>query len=335
MRARRSLCLVAAAAVSVGLALVPGVSDASTPSGSAVTRTRTIQRVDLDGGTNHVVDSRTVKLSVSQTTNLRGREELDVSWSGAHPTGNVYTNQNAAQAAEEEYPFVLLECRGTDSTSVPAAKRVTPQTCWTQSYLERFQASYGPFPAWRLDRYATTAQRGAVYGAPSKRPGPSVCNPVAPAEYWVPFTAASGTVYPGGPLGCAGMAPEANDAAGQLDLPSNETFGVTAADGTGQTRFDVFTSAENASLGCSSSVPCSLVCGADPRGSAATRPPPGCPARTGPPVTSFASATAACESQGDTAPGSAVLRRRQRGPQRERSAVVGARRTGATGSACR
>ena len=55
-------------------------------------------------------------------------------------------------------------------------------------------------------------------------------------------------------------------------MPSNETFGVTARNGEGSAKFDVWTAAENASLGCSQTVACSLVAvpimgiSCDPRG---------------------------------------------------------------------
>ena len=74
----------------------------------------------------------------------------------------------------------------------------------------------------------------------------------------MPFVAADGTVYPGGNGGCAGQPPESDNVGGSA-LPSNETFGVTGADGTGSADFDVWTSAENASLGCSQTVACALV----------------------------------------------------------------------------
>jgi hypothetical protein len=301
------LRLAVVLALSLGGALLTTGSShaaAAAAESSTVTKSKTVTRTDLDGSTNAVVDKRTVSLTVERTTDLRGRDEIDVSWSGAHPTGNIYPDPNAAQAAEEEYPFVLLECRGIDSTSVAAAKQVSPQTCWTQSYTERFQSAYSTsFEPWRLDRYATAAQRAAVVGQPKKRPPMPTCNPVAPTEYWVPFVSAKGTVYPGGPLGCAGMAPEANNAGGTLGLPSNETFGVTSSDGTGDTRFDVLTAAENASLGCSATVPCSLV--AIPISGISCDPDAASlPATDQPPADVHDAVAADCESTGNFASGS-------------------------------
>ena len=45
-----------------------------------------------------------------------------MSWSGAHPTGGIVADQNSIDAQHEEYPFVLLECRGVDSTKVQAVQ---------------------------------------------------------------------------------------------------------------------------------------------------------------------------------------------------------------------
>src|SRR5581483_9328746 len=167
------------------------------------TATRTY--LDADG-TSHTVDTRHVTLTVSRTTNLRGRQEVNVSWTGAHPTGGVVADVNSADGAGEEYPFVLLECRGVDSARA-GADRLSPETCWTQTWAERFQNDNSTgWPAWRSDRYAGPADRAASVDAPDPRP--AACFRAALAERWVPFVAKDGTVYPGGSVGCAGMAPE-------------------------------------------------------------------------------------------------------------------------------
>jgi len=233
------------------------LSGADTAS-SAVSVTSTVTRTTVTGGSSQVVDSRTVTFNVSQTANLQGRQEVSVSWSGAHPTGGLVANQNSAQAQYEEYPFVLLECRGTDSTSVAPADQLTPQTCWTQTWTERYQDSLDdPYPPYRLDQAASPAGQPVV-GAPSSVPVSCAGDENAAVQYWVPFNAAGGQVYPGGNAGCAGEAPESNDVGGGA-LPSNETFGVTDANGQGSANFDVFTSQQNASLGCTENVPCALV----------------------------------------------------------------------------
>ena len=168
-----AICAVTAGVAPLPL-LLPGSSDAAThvtPSASgAFTTTKTVTRDKVVSGANQVVASNTVTLSVSQTTDLEGRQEIAVSWSGAHPTGGIVANENSSQAANEEFPFVLLECRGIDSTTVPAATQLTPQTCWTQSWTERYQGSFSDtYPAYRLDEYSPTRGK-AIVGAPTTIP---------------------------------------------------------------------------------------------------------------------------------------------------------------------
>ena len=77
-------------------------------------------------------------------------------------------------------------------------------------------------------------------------------------QYWVPWVAADGNGLRRRAGRLCGEPPEATDVGGSA-LPSNETFGVTAIDGTGSAEFDVFTPTENTTLGCSQTVACSLV----------------------------------------------------------------------------
>jgi hypothetical protein len=299
--ARRFAVVVSAASLGLsalalggGTAAAAGSSDASSLavplSAAAAADTKTVERTKLVNGKSVVVDKR-------------GRQEISVSWSGAHPTGGVIADQNSIDAQQEEYPFVLLECRGVDSAHAPAAQQLSPQSCWTQSWSERFQGSFDTaFPPYRLDRYATKAQRAAIVGAPKHRP--AGCFAPALSEYWVPFVTSTGHVYPGGSGGCAGMAPEAASAEGS-SLPSNETFGVTGRDGKGSAKFDVWTSAENASLGCSTSVACSLV--AVPiEGISCDPAARSLPAKDRPKAGELSADTAGCEAKGAFAPGQTV-----------------------------
>ena len=234
---------------------------ANDTSSAAFTQTETISRDFLSGGQETVADTRTVTLNVSQTTNLQGRQEVGVSWSGAHPTGDIVPDPNSTEGEYEEYPFVLLECRGTAS----GADAVTPETCWTQDANSRYQEGVADEP-YQLDQYASDPG-AAVVGEPSPLPSTSVdpfCQEDetgangAPVRYWVPWLAADGTVYDGGQAGFCGEPPEATN--GQTAaLPSNEVYGVTGLDGTGNAEFDLFDSTQNATLGCSATVACSLV----------------------------------------------------------------------------
>jgi hypothetical protein len=269
MSARRrvsSVLLAGALLLAVVAAVVPGVptptavaTDAPAFTGS-VTATRTF--VDQDG-TRTEVDSRDVRLEVSQTQDLRGRQEIHVAWSGAVPTGGVVGDPNSSDARNQEYPFVLLQCRGVDTSgAVPTGQdRLTPETCWTQTSPERYLAAASHTPSWRFDQYAEPADRAAVTGAPAEKP--DACAKISEplSARWLPFRAADGTTYYGGPdpaSGCMKMAPESNNAEGG-GLPGNTTYGITGTDGKGETDFAVWTEAENASLGCSATVSCALV----------------------------------------------------------------------------
>nr|WP_284288616.1 hypothetical protein [Angustibacter aerolatus] len=154
-RTRRPLAAAAAVALAglvLGLPAAPSASaarvraaDGTGTTGQVtgnrpVSLTRTLTREHLRDGDDVRVDRRTVTVKVDQTANLRSRQPITVAWSGAHPTGAVVPDQNSPSAAQQEYPVVVLECRGVDSTSVPASQRLRPENCWTQSSRERFQA---------------------------------------------------------------------------------------------------------------------------------------------------------------------------------------------------
>lgn len=192
-----------------------------------------------------------ISLTVSSTQNLRGNQPVTVSWSGAHSTGGIVQNPTyGSSGSQMEYPFILMQCRGT-------AQTITPQTCWTQTSLERVQRSaISDRPAWRVDGKETQADRAAHVGLPTPA-RPSTCR-VQTYERWIALTAANGTTYPGGGPGCYDSAPEASDAPSTTS-PDNTTYGITNTDGKGSAKFAVWTSDENGTLGCSATVPCALV----------------------------------------------------------------------------
>lgn len=225
---------------------------------SSVTKQSTVTRDHLIGGKDEVVDSRTVKVNVDRTQALKDRAGVHISWSGAHPTGGVVFDQTATTAEDQEYPVAILQCRGVDSTTVPADQQLTPRTCYTQVPEERYQSpDRGFFPAYRLDRYASPDDRTVTVGAPDPLPAKCDSNGVG-AQHWVPFVSADGTSYYGGALGCAGLAPDQSVVADPLNPPST-TFGTTAADGTGAATFVVQNGQSNGSLGCSDTVACAIV----------------------------------------------------------------------------
>lgn len=273
MRSRRAFALgLGVALVLLGLALQLPVSSATRAAASvdaissapAFTSTETIARDHLNAdGSDDVVDSRNFSVSVDRDTGLRGNQQLKVSWSGAHPSGGIVGDESSSRAAGfEEYPVVLMECRGIDSASAPAGEQLSPKTCWTQTTSERYnEDNNSAFPAWRLDRYGSAIDTAQFAGAPNPL-DPSCFADKPEAARWVPFVAQDGTTYNPGYIGgganCNPLAPEAGDVENS-GAPGNTTYAVTDVDGNGAAKFVVWTADQNASLGCSDAVPCALV----------------------------------------------------------------------------
>jgi hypothetical protein len=312
LRIRLRVAAVGAALLLLAAAtLLPGglgqVASAA-PGTPAFTATKTVTRSHLNAdGSSTDVDTKTVTVSVSQTQALRGRQQIEVNWSGAHVTGGVFPDRNAALASQEEYPVVLLQCRGVDSPSAPAGQRLDPTTCWTRTPDDRYLASYNTaFPAWRTDRYAAPAERRSVVNAPD----PSVCVTGGLAQRFVPFNSATGTKYFYGPTGTCGMPPEGVTVEDPAAPPTNNTYGATGTDGKGSAKFVVWTDAEHSSLGCSNTVPCALVVipimGISCDVTAATLPVEDRPA----PGDEAAKAQADCAAQGKYLPGAGTTNTR-------------------------
>jgi hypothetical protein len=270
---RRLAVLFGAVLVIFGVVLqLPAWSDtASTTSTTSTTpgftASQTITRDNVDAsGADDVIDTRNFSVSVDRNTNLRGNQQLQVSWSGAHPTGGNVPDESSSEAAQfEEYPVVLMECRGTDAAGAPAADKLDPTTCWTQTTYERYNADYSsPFPPWRLDRYETAANRTAHPGQPTPLNDLCTSDSTTLASRWVPFVADDGTVYNPGYIpfaGCPSPLPPEAPASNveNTSAPGNTTYAVTDSQGNGQLKFVVWSADQNGSLGCSDTVACSLV----------------------------------------------------------------------------
>jgi hypothetical protein len=257
---RKRLTLATAAIAVAVTAVVLPVGWASSagatndPGSFSATRTLTRDNLNVDG-TDTVVSTNNFSVNVSRTQGLRGRQDVNITWSGAIPTGGLVADVHSYLAVGQEYPVAIMECRGTGA-------QVTPETCWTHGSLSRYISYNGQYAPFRLDRYATAADRAAVVGRPDNIPtsAPIECQFSAPNEHWIPFRAVDGTVYNYGNNGCDGIPPE--DTTFDLsssNMPDNSTFAATNGDGTGLAKFDVWTEAENASLGCSATVACSLM----------------------------------------------------------------------------
>lgn len=246
---RRLACLPLVVLVSIlpllgsVLGLAPAASAQVTP-GSAVT----VSRATVDG----LGVSRPIALTVGKTQDLRGRERVDVSWTGAQRTPNP-----GVGAIQREFPMVLMQCRGQDT----ATSTIDRRTCFMN---ENYRGDSAGATA-DSRRPAATDPAGGDYPW-ATQPAGRGCNgrdgtPADPRNGGrLPYIGADGTIY----RFCS--FPDKNPGTTPADLvPSSPVLREqaqavsTGADGTGNSRFEVRTREQHASLGCSASVPCSLV----------------------------------------------------------------------------
>jgi len=273
MRAR-PLAMAAVVLGVVGLAALPAVASADRTEpvrGHYVTRddgngpakvytaTKTLTRQYIqDDGTPTVLTSNTVTVTASPTTDLRGRQRVLIRWSGAQPSGGRAANPYGENGLAQEYPLVILQCRGVDDPNAPADQQVRPDTCWTNSVAERSQVSKSDADAtWIDDLHADATQRERLsMSGDTPFPGSDQC-PTANNQglytHLTPFISAKGQTY----LACdsKNMPPEAGVGAA---YPPNEIAAFTDQDGNGSVEFEVRTDVENESLGCNSDTPCTI-----------------------------------------------------------------------------
>jgi hypothetical protein len=229
-----------------------GVATAAAGDEDGFSATKTVTREFRNDGTDQVVDSRDFTLKVDHTKNLRGPERLKVSWSGARPSAGRASNPFGENGLSQEYPVVIMQCRGVDDSSLPEAKQLKPETCWTSTRQQRSQSTDDLFAVWRHDLYATDADRAQKSGL---TPIPSECHDNATfSTHITPFLTAAGKMY----AACNGdtMPPEAAVGAA---FPPAEVAAFTNLDGKGQLNYEVRSATENESLGCSEKTACSLV----------------------------------------------------------------------------
>lgn len=248
--------------VAAGLSLLAlPVALGSTPPASAVaddaaapayTQTKTLTRSLFIEGAPIEVDTRSVTVTASRTTELRGRERIDISWTGAHPTGGRASSPFGELGMLQEYPVVIMQCRGLDEPSLPIEQQLAPETCWTSSRMQRSQMVDETQAVWRHDMYGTDLDRAQKTGL---WPLPAEC---ADAEsfstHTTSYRAANGMVY----AACTAetMPPEAAVGAA---FPPAEMAAFTDLEGNGSVKFEVRSDVENGSLGCSDTVACSIV----------------------------------------------------------------------------
>ena len=267
---RRVLALVAAVTMCAVGALAGTVAHADPSSGgtsmamatgahdSSWTGTKTLTRTftNADGST-FSFPSHKVTVKVDRTENLRSRERVKISWNGAQPSAARAANPYGENGLLQEYPVVIMECRGVDNPKLPKKKQLSPETCWSGSVVERSQITRSPADAtWVHDLYATPAEKERLTGM-TPFPAVGTC-PAAdiPGLYThlTPYLSAKGKTFPA--CDSSHMPPEAGVGAA---FPPNEIAAFTDKNGKGQVQFEVRTSTENESLGCSHTVPCSIV----------------------------------------------------------------------------
>lgn len=262
---KRLLAIVVLAAglvVPAGAAAAPAVEglgkldQRKAADGWSETKTLTRQFVNADGS-SYSFPSYDVTVSADQTKNLRGRQRIEIGWKGAQPSGGRASNPFGENGLNQEYPVVIMQCRGTDDPSLPLKKQVRPETCWTASVAQRSQITKSETEAaWLHDLDATPEQKARVSGMdpfPTAEECPTADIPPY-ATKLTPFAARNGTTY----AACDAdhMPPEAAVGAA---FPPAELAAFTDMDGRGEVQFEVRSDVENESLGCNHDVACSVV----------------------------------------------------------------------------
>lgn len=246
------------------------VPTAASPAGSSWSDTQPVTRETTATDGTAEVDKRVVTVTADRTRDLKGRQSVTIGWSGARPTSAL--DVNLSEGTTQEYPVVILQCRGatTDASGapLPADQQPSPESCWTSELSPRSstgnRAVVSGTPVdeavWTHDAHAAAADVADSVPAASRWPAVCVDGGLGSADQarrLVPFVAASGTEF--WPCGTTSAAPEQILDATKSPVPPQELFAQTRTDGTGSVPFVVSTSAENQSLGCAASVPCSIV----------------------------------------------------------------------------
>lgn len=243
--------VLVAGATSTGSAMEPVERKA------AYSETKTLQRVFAKAdGTLQELPAYDVTVTADQTTDLRGRQRIGISWSGAQPSGGRANNPYGESGLAQEYPVVVMQCRGVDDPG-PGEEQLRPETCWTASVAQRSQITRGNAEStWRHDLDAEDGDKVRLSGL-DPLPSAEICPTVDQGDFstrLTPFEAASGRVFPA----CQSdqMPPEAAVGAA---FPPAEIAAFTDLEGNGEVQFEVRSDVENESLGCNHEVACSVV----------------------------------------------------------------------------
>ena len=264
------LCLVATTlltgytSASVHTAMAPTV-------GAPWSDTKVLTRETTAADGTAVVDRRTVTVTADRTTELKGQQSVGISWTGAQPTSAL--DPNLPEGTTQEYPVVILQCRGAtkdaSGADLPADQQPRPESCWTS--IPSARVGWGPRDTgrggttldravWTHDKYASASD--VADSVPDVGQWPARCldagvGSAQIAVRLVPFIAVNGKAF--WPCGRDSVAPEQIVDTTTSPVAPQEVFAQTRTDGTGAVPFVVSTTAENQSLGCSTSAPCSIV----------------------------------------------------------------------------
>jgi hypothetical protein len=223
------------------------------------TATKTLTRhLVQEDGTTLDYPSNNVTVTASDTTNLRGRQRVLISWTGAQPSAARASNPFGEAGVNQEYPVMVLQCRGTDDPSLPVEQQVRPETCWTNSVIERSQVARSDLEAsWVHDLAADPSQKLPLsISGSTPFPGADVCPGADTPEKYThltPFVSAKGQTY----VACnpQTLPPEAGVGAA---FPPAEIAAYSDEEGNGHVEFEVRSDVENESLGCNDKTPCTI-----------------------------------------------------------------------------
>ena len=255
LTAALAVVLIGLAFPTSGTAATPPALAAKAPDAFSTTKQVTRTFVDADGAKETVSDYQ-VTVKADQTKNLRGRQRIRISWSGAQPSGGRASNPYGEKGLTQEYPVVVMQCRGRDGAGVPAAQRLRPETCWTASVAQRSQVLRSEGEAtWRRDLYATDAEKQAVTGTEGVKA--KECPTLDVPSYstaLTPFVTRTGAVFDA--CSSTTMPPEA---AVDSAFPPAEIAAFTDENGNGAVNYELRSDVENESLGCNNKTACSIV----------------------------------------------------------------------------
>jgi hypothetical protein len=174
-----------------------------------------------------------LSVTVSQTQNLQPRQNISVSWSGFQPTSNYDVTDTSGAQNQDEYPTVLLQCWGTDTSTAP----LDPTHCFAGS------PGYGIPPNIANRVYTDTL------------PNPPITNAGLILGSFLGFTDVTGKHWE---MNNFNATP--TDLQSSSLSPPNSQIAYTTADGTrNNLQFEVRSKDQYPSLGCSAVQACSIV----------------------------------------------------------------------------